>query len=142
MLLAEMKIFDKMSRKYSTVQLRLYVVAAAILLGGLLSATWIYLAATDDVSDSDIFSYEIVNGQKYALKKSDSKRYQSEMERLGGKFNVTLDEATDWLSSLWHGKRLAYTIAVLAILAALACHWIAQHPDYKLPENRNEGNIS
>lgn len=127
-----------MSRKHSTIQIRLYLIGAAILFGGLLSASWIYLAATDDVNDSDIFSYEIVNGQKYAVTKADSKRYHYEMERLGGKFNVILDEFNQWLSSLWHGKRLAYTIALLAIVVALACYWVAQHPDYKLPDNRNE----
>ena len=128
-----------MSRKHSTIQIRLYLIGAAILFGGLLSAGWIYLAAPDDVGDSDVFSYDIVDGHKYAVTKADSKRYRYEMERLGGKFNLVLDDFNQWLASLWHGKRLAYTIAVLAIVAALACYWVAQHPDYQLPDNRNEG---
>jgi hypothetical protein len=127
-----------MSRKHSTIQIRLYLAGAVILVGGLVSAAWIYLAATNDTNKSEIVGYEFVNGQKYAIRKSDSKRYQHEMERLGGKFNVDLDEFNEWLSGLWHGKRLAYTIAILSLVAALACYWIAQHPDYKLPDNTDD----
>jgi hypothetical protein len=45
---------------------------------------------------------------------------------MGGKFAAYLDEFDRWFDSLWHGKALAYTIAVLAIAGALPCFCIAQ----------------
>lgn len=127
-----------MSRKYSTVQIRLYLMGFSILIAGLLCAAWVFDAATDDIGDSDVVNYQIVAGHFYPLTTADSKRYQYDMERIGGKYAVVAEEVNQWLSSLWHGKRLAYTIGVLAIVASLACFLIAQHPDYKLPDNRNE----
>ena len=35
--------------------------------------------------------------------------------------NVLFDEFNRWFASLWHGRTLAYTIAVLAIAIAVAC---------------------
>ena len=71
-------------------------------------------------------------GQAYPITTTDSKLYQSQEDRMGGKFAPVADEITQWFSSLLHGKRLAYSIAILSIIAALLCYWIAQHPDYKV----------
>jgi hypothetical protein len=133
-----MEIRRFMSLKRATIRNRLYLIGAAILLVGLLCAAWVYLAAPDDSSDSYIIGYELVNGHKYPITAADSKHYQYQMEQLGGNFMVLSDELARWLSSLWHGQRLAYTIAFLSIVAALVCFWVAQHPDYNLPDNRTE----
>jgi hypothetical protein len=42
-----------------------------------------------------------------------SKKYVRELELYGGKINVLAVELHQWLASLWRGKALAYTIAVL-----------------------------
>lgn len=38
---------------------------------------------------------------------------------------VYMAEFDQWFSGLWHGRPLAYTIAVLAVAIALACFWVA-----------------
>lgn len=121
----------------STVQSRLYRIGISILIVGLSCATWIFVAATDDIGDGNVVNYQIVAGNNYALTTGDSKRYQYDMERIGGKYAVVTDEINQWLSSLWHGKRLAYTVSILAIGISLACFLIAQHPDYKLPDEES-----
>ena len=126
-----------MSRKYSAIQIRLYLIGLVILCIGLLCAAWIYFAATDEVSTNNILGYEIVAGHAYPITTGDSKRYLYEEERIGGKFAVVSSEINQWLSSLMHWKRLAYLIAILAIGIALLLYWIAQHPDYKIPGNNN-----
>ncbi len=128
-----------MSRKHSTIQLRLYLIGGAILLAGLLCAAWIYVTATDVINDNNVVSYQIVAGHNYALTTADSKRYQFDMEHIGGKYAVVADEINQWISNLWHGKRLAYTIGILAIGISLACFLVAQHPDYKLSDHKNGG---
>ena len=127
-----------MNRKHSTIQIRLYLASAVILFLGLFCAAWVYVVAEDYSSESNAVSYEIIDGHKYALENADSKRYQYDMERFGGKANVVADEFNQWLSSLWHGKRLACTIALLSIGGALVCLLIAQHPDYKLTSSLDE----
>ncbi|HEV8117438.1 MAG TPA: hypothetical protein VGQ32_02875 [Thermoanaerobaculia bacterium] len=47
-----------------------------------------------------------------------TKAYRHELEVFGGKANVIVAEFQDWFESLWHGRQLAYTVAVLSILAA------------------------
>jgi hypothetical protein len=100
-----------------TRSLRLYLIGAAILLAGLLGAGSIYLTAADDQGDA--LGYEFIDGQAYAIHASDSKMYRRELERFGGKAAIFADDLNRWFSGLWHGKRLATTVAVLATLLAL-----------------------
>lgn len=84
---------------------RLRLVSAAILIVGLVSAIVIYYAAVqvpaDPLGDPE-----------------DSKKYLHDMELYGGKANLLATEVRDWLHGLWHGRRLAFTVAVLAGLVA------------------------
>jgi len=48
----------------------------------------------------------------------DSKQYLREMELYGGKANVLGAELRQWFDGLWHGRSLAFTVAVLAALLA------------------------
>jgi hypothetical protein len=47
-----------------------------------------------------------------------SKKYVRELELYGGKINLLAVELRQWLASLWCGKALAYTIAVLTLMLA------------------------
>jgi hypothetical protein len=47
-----------------------------------------------------------------------SKKYLRELEMYGGKINIIAVEFRQWFVSLWRGKRLAYTIALLTVLLA------------------------
>lgn len=100
-----------------TRSLRFYLIAAAILLAGLLAAAAIALTASDDAGDA--LGYEFIDGQAYAIEASDSKMYRRELERFGGKAAVLADDLNRWFSSLWRGKRLALTVATLAAILAL-----------------------
>ena len=55
----------------------------------------------------------------------DTKRYLHDLEVYGGKANVIAAEFRDWFDSLWHGRRLAFTVAALAMIAAFAFKFFA-----------------
>jgi len=48
-------------------------------------------------------------------------REMQQLERLGGMASVRTAELDEWLSSLWHGRRLAMTLAALGFVAGAAC---------------------
>jgi hypothetical protein len=47
--------------------------------------------------------------------------YRHNIELMGGKFAVYADQFNEWFASLWHGRELAYTVAVLSVAVALVC---------------------
>ena len=86
----------------------------AVLVAGLVSAALIYAFATDD-ADAEA-----------AAEISSSRAYQHNLELMGGKFALLSTEFDDWFASLWRGRPLAYTVAVLSIAVAGVCFWVAQ----------------
>ena len=89
---------------------RLRFVAAAILVVGLASAIWIYLTAVPPAVD--------------VLDIENTKQYIHALELYGGKANVLAVKLNQWVDSLWHGTRLAYTVACATVLLAGA-FWLA-----------------
>jgi hypothetical protein len=85
-------------------------ILAAILIVGLGSALLIFLFAgtspVDPLGDP-----------------GDSKMFVHDMLLYGGKANLLGSEFADWLGALWHGKRLAYTVAVLTLLLAAVFYY-------------------
>lgn len=81
-------------------------VAGATLVVGLASAIWIYLAAASSTADALGYDPE------------QSKQYLRAMELYGGKANVLAAELRAWFNGLWHGTRLAYTVACASVLLA------------------------
>ena len=104
---------------------RLYLVSALILVLGLCAAAVIY-ATTAGGSDGAV-GYEVINGVAYPVAPADSKAYQRELERFGGKANVLAAEFTRWFAGLWQGRRLAFTVAFLSLLASLALYLYAKY---------------
>ncbi len=86
----------------------------AILLAGLVVAGAVYLRAPAPGADSE---------EQF----SDSKQHLREMEVYGGTANVLASQLREWFGGLWHGRSLAYTIAVLGLIAA-AVAWFALTP--------------
>jgi hypothetical protein len=84
--------------------LRLAAVITAIV--GFASAIWVYLTAAAPV------------GNPLGYEPEDSKQYLRDLERYGGKANVLATELTDWFNGLWHGRRLAFTVACITVLIA------------------------
>ncbi len=65
----------------------------------------------------------------------DTKKYLHDLEVYGGRANVIAAQFRDWFDSLWHGKQLAYTVAVLTVMAAGAFKFFATPlpPDPEAP---------
>ena len=91
---------------------QLQLTAVSILIVGLITAAGIYVLAAR--STDDMIAYEIEH----------SKQYQRMLELYGGKANVMAVEITQWFDSLWHGTRLAYTVASATVLIAVG-FWLA-----------------
>jgi hypothetical protein len=79
---------------------------------GLAGAIWIYLNAVSSADDALGFN------------PAESKQYLRALELYGGKANVLATELRQWFESLWHGTRLAYTVACASVLLA-AVFWFA-----------------
>jgi hypothetical protein len=92
---------------------RLRRVAITILVVGLVSAVVIYLAARPPVPNP--LGYE----------PEDSKQYLREIQMYGGTANLLATELREWLASLFHGRRLAYTVGTVSILIASGCLFVA-----------------
>jgi len=100
---------------------RCRLVAAGVLAAGWTAAVAVYATAAPAVTSPDVEEARL------------SKAYERQMEVFGGKAAIAGAELDDWLSSLWHGRRLAYTIAVLAVPVALACWAVCVAPGGAFP---------
>jgi len=49
------------------------------------------------------------------------------MQTYGGDANLLASEIRLWFASLWHGQRLAFTVAFLTLVAA-ALYWLYTRP--------------
>ncbi len=97
-----------MKGSLTTPRTRLRLIAAALLVLGLGSALAIYLTA------------ESAPGNPLGYEPEDTKRYVRDMELYGGKVNLLASELRLWFTGLWHGRRLAFTVACTTVLVALA----------------------
>jgi hypothetical protein len=59
---------------------------------------------------------------------ADTKQYLRQMEVYGGTANVLASELRIWFASLWHGERLALTVAVLTLATAGAVWFFTRPP--------------
>lgn len=100
----------------------LHRIAVVILIAGLAAGVAVYLKAGNYLGN---VGYEQSGGEVYTTNPEDSKLYRFEMERYGGSINLVAYEIMQWFYGLWHGKTLALTIAVIAVLIYLALVFIA-----------------
>lgn len=103
---------------------RLYLIAAIILLVGLGCSILIYLTASNDPGNA--LGYMIIDGQAYPIMPENSKMYRHDLQVYGGKYSVAADEFMRWFSGLWQGQKLAYTVAVIALLISLGFFFVAK----------------
>ena len=95
-------------------------IAAGILIVGLSVSAIVFAIAPAEVDENDAgFYMSSVNR---------SKKYRGDLERIGGKAAVAAAEFNEWFDGLWHGRRLAGTLAVLAIGASLLCFLASRIP--------------
>jgi len=104
------------ARLGATVDLRLRRIrqlTAGLLAMGLGVATVIYLIAAP--KGSNPLGYE----------PQDTKKYLRDLELYGGKVNVLATDFMRWWGGLWHGRNLAYTVALLTLAMALGFWFLA-----------------
>jgi hypothetical protein len=112
---------------------RFYLSAATILIAGILvGATLYFFATSTDASGANIV---IVGGKAYSVDPAESKSYDDQLQRMGGRSLVRADEFNRWFGSLWQGENLGLTIAVLATILALILLWIG-HEVERVDEHR------
>ena len=97
----------------------------AILIIGFVAAVVIYLTAQPPPANP--LGYDPM----------DTKKYLHDLELYGGKANVLAAEFQEWFGSLWHGKRLAFTVAAITVLTACVFKFFATplppDPDVPVP---------
>jgi hypothetical protein len=106
-------------------QVRLYLISTTLLLAGLGSAIVIFFTAGTDTDSAS--GYHVVGGYIYPGMHEQNKKYIHDLELYGGKAAVYADEFNQWFFGLWHGKSLAYTIAVLTLIMSLAVYLLAKY---------------
>jgi hypothetical protein len=94
------------AQSMTKLQTRLRLIIATILVFGLGSAILIYLLA--EAAPANPLGYE----------PAESKMYVHDMLLYGGRANLLGSEFVDWFDGLWHGKRLAFTVACITLVVA------------------------
>lgn len=87
-------------------------IAGAILALGLSAAAVVFVTSPADEESS---------GRVQLTTAENSRKYQLELRRIGGKAAVAAAQFDEWFDSLWHGRRLAGTLAIISIAGALIC---------------------
>jgi hypothetical protein len=108
---------------------RLRAIVGSILAIGFGSSVFIYLFAKPESANP--LGYDPL----------DTKKYLRELEVYGGKSNVIATEFRQWFVSLWHGKSLAYTVAWITLLLAIAIWYIGSRQAANtnlIPENEHK----
>jgi hypothetical protein len=121
---------QQQQHRRSPVQTRLYLAGIVILVAGLVGGAILYLTAP--AQDSAEAIYGVANDP----------RYVAELQRIGGNAEVALAGFHRWLDGLWHGKPLAYTVAVLCAVVAAICFWLGHiglfEPLHEQPGEQDE----
>ncbi len=94
---------------------RLYVLAFVIFASGAIGGALIYL-----------FNGVDPEGAFQLIDSSNSKAYDDQLERIGGRSVVFADQFNRWMGSLWHGQQLGVTIFVITTVFALILLWVAR----------------
>ncbi|MBB1634592.1 hypothetical protein [Cupriavidus sp. UME77] len=103
---------------------RIYLLGAVILAAGWIAGVLIYLlAASGEAGD-------LAYGPGW------QRQYDFQLERIGGKAAVLAAEFSQWFSDLWHGRQLAFTVAILCTGIALLCFLVAR--ELSLAANRDD----
>ena len=56
------------------------------------------------------------------------RKYHRELAMYGGKGNVVAAEFIEWFEGRWHGRTLAFTVAVLTVATTLGYRFVAVRP--------------
>jgi hypothetical protein len=104
---------------------RIRVVGIILLIGGLLAGVVIYFKAPPE-QDRDLILGIDVRTNRDVL----------QLEKMGGKSAVFMADFEEWFASIWHGRRLAYTVAVLAMSGYAGCYLLADFAEFSSTQDR------
>ena len=88
-------------------------ISLALLLLGFTSAGFIVFFAPSPATD--VFGNDPLN----------EKRYRRQLRVIGGQANQLSADFIDWFGGLWAGENLAYTVAVLSVVATGGFRFVA-----------------
>lgn len=114
------------SIRCGSLQARLYLASAFFVIAGLISAVIIYATAPGPDSAEQFYGMPT------------SPQYLQQLERIGGTGEVVLAEFHQWFDSLWHGKPLACTVAILCAAVAGACFLAGYFLFFETPQDQND----
>jgi hypothetical protein len=97
---------------------------AVVLLAGWVAAAFVFLMASHG-DDTAATSSRVVDGQVYTMPLDASKRESRETERMGGKMAVRMMALQSWIGTLWQGRRLACTLALLSTAVGATLLYLA-----------------
>src|SRR5665213_2195975 len=106
---------------------RIRLVGIILLIGGLLAGVVIYFKAPAE-QDRDLILGIDVRTNRDVL----------QLEKMGGKSAVFMADFEDWFASIWHGRRLAYTVAAFAIAGYAGCYLLADFAEFSSAEDREQ----
>ena|ERR1700678_2131920 len=95
-------------------QVRLYIIGYVILIAGTLGSARAYQVG---------LVYDARNS--YTIDPIVAKQNDQRLEEIGGKSNVFAEDTKEWFVGLWHGTKLAYTMAALSLVSAGLCFFTA-----------------
>jgi len=110
--------------------------ALFVLLLGLAGALGIFVASERGGAAGN---EEIVDGVVYPIKPDEDRHFRYEVERMGGTMGLMMVEFDDWFADLWHGRELAYTVAVLSLVGAGILHFVAGEIGLEADGAREDG---
>ncbi|MGP8152755.1 MAG: hypothetical protein ACLQBQ_01235 [Smithella sp.] len=136
---------DSHNRKWKVANRQdiLTILGIMTLLIGLGISVLIYL--TFDNYENGLLGYEVVGGSVYPIRPEDSRAYQRDLQLVGGKTYVLIDEFQRWFTGLWHGKSLAFTVAGITLLISAGFFYAANNfplssKDDDASSEKNRGN--
>lgn len=94
--------------------------AVGVLIVGLSASAIVFVTVPAEV--------EADAARVYVASPSNSRNLRREVERAGGWAAVAAIDFNEWFDGLWQGRRLAGTLAVLAVGASLLCFLTARLP--------------
>jgi hypothetical protein len=127
-----------MKQEISHLRESLILIGAIIIVVGLGSAIFIYETPGND--SGSVFGYEIIGGTAYPIAPEDSRVYRRDLEYVGGKEAIVVDDFSRWFIGLWHGKSLAFTVAGISIFISLLFFFVANRLPYILKSDVHSGN--
>ncbi len=115
----------------------LYLISAAVLLGGLVGSLLVYRAAANE--ETAVSSYEVIGGFVYPGGGAYNKRYVHDLQVYGGNAALLADRFTRWFNGLWRGTSLAYTVAVISLVLSFVAFIAARNVPIRSPQSGSPG---